>query len=477
MALSDSDIQGIHSKVTNVLKPTKANQKILSGDNPLIINGKQYSVVNHVPKNLNSDDVTQAVAVAPMDANGNVDYSQTAIVVAGTQPDNPASLWNAVRAGWDPTTSLTAQTQDVRNFYQSTLAKLKNKSNGYISNMSGFSQSGPAVAKVASEQRVPHITNFDDWASRGATTPYLMGLFKNLPHEYLTPSDIKYLNTHARIYLDGYRALTSLDGGGGNVPYGKQFIIQSSDIDVNDYIWTDKNGVHFNFAPWLKDHTPSFAKLKGNGLDIDWYIRNNKFCSGMTYDQALKIAKYKARKAKSLSLDPTTWVDSTDYKKYLEDYVRTYGPFAPDNPAEQLLKGFNKDIKSYKGQLKSASGGKAISLRSDLVKTVAGKASLQAEEYARNVKETLESEKRRLESDIQEVRHQAYQIARHLQTWEIESLLSQFSMSTCWDAGVESTTLEEVEKYQKELTTFSEKLSAAADKIVAVDRESAQLFN
>lgn len=108
---------------------------------------------------------------------------------------------------------------------------------------------------------------------------------------------------------------------------------------------------------------------------------------------------------------------------------------------------------------------------------MAGKASLQAEEYARNVKETLESEKRRLESDIQEVRHQAYQIARHLQTWEIESLLSQFSMSTCWDAGVESTTLEEVEKYQKELTTFSEKLSAAADKIVAVDRESAQLFN
>lgn len=462
MALSDQQIQFLHSTVVGVStkSPTLKNSTIYDKKT-----GQTYKVINRTPGNPNSDDVTQAIAVAPCDPSGkNVDYSQTAIVVAGTQSDNPMSGVNAGIAAWTDG-GLTPQTHDIRNFYNSTMKKLENKPNGYISNMSGFSQSGPAVAKVACEQRVPHITNFDDWGSiSSAVNPRaviasISGFGKN---RFLTDDDIDYLNKHARIYLDSKRTLTIIDGGFGQVPYGKQFVVQSS---VGKKI-TD-----------ISDHNSQFAKIKGNGLDINWYIRNNKFCSGMTYDQALKIAKYKARKAKSLSLDPTTWVDSTDYKKHLEDYVRTYGPFAPDNPAEQLLKGFNKDIKSYKGQLKSASGGKAISLRSDLVKAVAGKASLQAEEYARDVKETLESEKRRLESDIQEVRHQAYQIARHLQTWEIESLLSQFSMSTCWDAGVESTTLEEVAEYQKELTTFSEKLSAAADKIVAVDRESAQLFN
>lgn len=145
--------------------------------------------------------MTQAIAVAPIDSSGNVDYSQTAIIVAGTQPENPASFGNAVKAAWDPTSSLTAQTQDIRNFYQSTMKKLADKPNGYISNMSGFSQSGPAVAKVASEQNVPHITNFDDWASMGATNPYILGIVKNFPHEYLTPSDIAYLNKRARIYM------------------------------------------------------------------------------------------------------------------------------------------------------------------------------------------------------------------------------------------------------------------------------------
>lgn len=45
----------------------------------------------------------------------------------------------------------------------------------------------------------------------------------------------------------------------------------------------------------------------------------------------------------------------------MDEYVKTYGAFASENPANQKLKEFDVDIKYVKGELKSATGGKAIS--------------------------------------------------------------------------------------------------------------------
>jgi hypothetical protein len=454
MALNDQQIQYLQSQVKDY--STNGKSKIEDFET-----GQYYKVINRTPGDPNSKDVTQAIAVAPIDSSGNVDYSQTAIIVAGTQPENPASFGNAVKAAWDPTSSLTAQTQDVRNFYQSTMKKLADKPNGYISNMSGFSQSGPAVAKVASEQKVPHITNFDDWASVGATNPYILGIVKNFPHEYLTPSDIAYLNKRARIYMASSKDLRIADGGAGNIPYGKVMVVEGTPGLNNP----------------IGDHDTQFSEIKGNGLNIDWYIKNNRFCSGMTYAQVVKVAKAKAKKAKSASFDPHSWFDSTDYQTYVDEYVKIYGAFASENPANQKLKEFDVDIKDIKGQLKSASGGKAISLRSDLVKSVAQKASLQAEVYVSEVKQLVDNEKTVLEGQIQAVRQQAYSLGRHLSAWEIEGLLSNFSMSSCWDTNIEATILTELAAYQEKLVVFSEKVSAAADKIVAIDKENAQLFH
>ena len=453
MALNDQQIQYLQSQVKDY--STNGKSKIEDFET-----GQYYKVINRTPGDPNSKDVTQAIAVAPIDSSGNVDYSQTAIIVAGTQPENPASFGNAVKAAWDPTSSLTAQTQDIRNFYQSTMKKLADKPNGYISNMSGFSQSGPAVAKVASEQKVPHITNFDDWASVGATNPYILGIVKNFPHEYLTPSDIAYLNKRARIYMASSKDLRIADGGAGNIPYGKVMVVEGTPGLNNP----------------IGDHDTQFSEIKGNGLNIDWYIKNNRFCSGMTYDQVVKVAKAKAKKAKSASFDPHSWFDSTDYQTYVDEYVKIYGAFASENPANQMLKEFDTDIKDIKGQLKSASGGQAISLRSDLVKSVAQKASLQAEVYVSEVKQLVDNEKTVLEGQIQAVRQQAYSLGRHLSAWEIEGLLSNFSMSSCWDTNIEATILTELAAYQEKLVVFSEKVSAAADKIVAIDKENAQLF-
>ena len=64
-----------------------------------------------------------------------------------------------------------------------------------------------------------------------------------------------------------------------------------------------------------------------------------------------------------------------------------------------------------------------------------------------------------------------------MSAWEIEGLISNFSMSSCWDTNIEATILTELAAYQEKLVVFSEKVSAAADKIVAIDQENAQLFH
>jgi hypothetical protein len=108
MALSDQQIQVLQKYVKPVTSqiPTTKNSKIYVKET-----GSKLQSDQRTPGDPNSKDVTQAIAVAPIDSNGKVDYSQTAIIVAGTQPENPASFGNAVKAAWDPTSSLTVQTQ------------------------------------------------------------------------------------------------------------------------------------------------------------------------------------------------------------------------------------------------------------------------------------------------------------------------------------------------------------------------------
>ncbi|MEX2805573.1 hypothetical protein AB3329_10810, partial [Streptococcus sp. H31] len=159
MALTDEevrDLQEIIKKESSTKEGGIITDKV----------GRSYQVVNSI------DETTQALAVVPVDNSkgDNPDYSQTAIVVAGTQPGLNESTKNAVEAsGVFGLTDgqLTAQTETIDQFYQETVKKLE-VHNGTVSNMSGFSQSGPGVAKVGAKYQVPKITNFTDWAAAQA---------------------------------------------------------------------------------------------------------------------------------------------------------------------------------------------------------------------------------------------------------------------------------------------------------------------
>ena len=76
MALDDQTVQRLQIEVLTIIKEQRIGDKFDTQDK------KRYQLINEV------NETTQAIAVAPLDKEGHPDYSQTTIVVAGTQAPN-----------------------------------------------------------------------------------------------------------------------------------------------------------------------------------------------------------------------------------------------------------------------------------------------------------------------------------------------------------------------------------------------------
>ena len=247
MALTDEEVQELQTEVLDIIKEKNEGQTYTTDKS-----GIEYKVIKEI------NNTTQAVTVAPI-IKGQVDYTQTTIVVAGTQAPGGDINNHVLESGFNAVMArnqLTEQTKDVREFYNQSLSKAK-KMAGIgqevnISNMSGFSQAGPAVAKVAAEMKVQKITNFMDWGAWNSLTK------NTADYRGISDEEFDYLNKHLHSYSDQGKDLTSWDGHGGIIPYGKVFTVEG------------------------KHHNAGLPKIKGNRPDFEWYVKNSFFCSDMT---------------------------------------------------------------------------------------------------------------------------------------------------------------------------------------------------
>lgn len=313
--------------------------------------------------------------------------------------------------------------------------------------MSGFSQAGPAVAKVAAEMKVQKITNFMDWGAWNSLTK------NTADYRGISDEELAYLNKHLHSYSDQGKDLTSWDGHGGIIPYGKVFTVEG------------------------KHHNAGLPKIKGNSLDIKWYVKNSLFCSGMTEKQVREIAKRKAKAAEKFDLSKLeTWFDSTDPESYVKEYLEKYGSFAPEPSKQELLTLNRQRIGELHASLKTSSGSQTISLREELVRTSAQTAQLQAEEYEQAIKDKLANAKESVTQHITELRSAAYTLAHNLSGGEIEDLLSELSFEIAWNVGIEAATLSSANSYQTKMTSIAGKLNKAADRIVEIDQKGSQIF-
>ena len=443
MALTDEKMQELQVNVLDIIKESDA--------------GKDYTIprTNHKYRLINEvNETTQAIAVAPLDKEGKPDYSQTTIVVAGTQAPGGDINNHVLESGFNAVMArnqLTEQTKDVREFYNQSLSKAKKMAGKGqevdISNMSGFSQAGPAVAKVAAEMKVKKITNFMDWGAWNSLTK------NTADYRGISDEEFNYLNKHLHSYSDRGKDLTSWDGHGGIIPYGKVFTVEG------------------------KHHNAGLPKIKGNSLDIKWYVKNSLFCSGMTEMQVREIAKRKAKAAEKFDLSKLeTWFDSTDPESYVKEYVEKYGSFAPEPSKQELLTLKRRRIDELHASLKTTTGSQMISLREELVRTSAQTAQLQAEVYEQTIKDKLANAKESVSQHITELRSAAYTLAHNLSSGEIEDLLSELSFELAWNTGIEAATLSSANSYQKKMTSIAGKLNKAADRIVEIDQKGSQIF-
>lgn len=437
MALTDENIQDLQINVLKIIEEKAANQKFdVRGSD------KKYILINEV------NETTQAIAVAPLDKEGKPDYTQTTIVVAGTQAPDGDINNHVIESGLNAATArvqLTEQTKDVREFYNQSLSKAKKMAGAGkevdISNMSGFSQAGPAVAKVAAEMKVQKITNFMDWGAWAS-------LYKNSSdYKGISNEELAYLNKHLHSYSDQGKALTSWDGHGGIIPYGKVFTVEG------------------------KHHNAGLPKIKGNSPDFEWYEKNGLFCSGMTKSQVEKIVDKRLSKS---SIDNA--YKTMARPELIRRYELEYGPFAPE-PSKQDLIAINRQrIDKLHVSLRISSGDKKISLKEELVRTSAQTAQLQAEVYEQEIKDKIKSAKSKVEDHISELSNAAHTLAHNLSSGEVEELLSELSLSKAWNEGIEASTLDSASAYTSKMTGIAGNLNKAADNIIAIDQKGAQIF-
>ena len=437
MALTDERIQELQVGVLDVIKEHNEGESFSIKEG-----GPRYVLIKEV------NETTQAIAVAPMIGKNKVDYTQTTIVVAGTQDPDGDINNHVIESGFNAATArvqLTEQTKDVREFYNQSLSKAKKMAGTGqevdISNMSGFSQSGPAVAKVAAEMKVQKITNFMDWGAWAS-------LYKNSSdYKGISNEELAYLNKHLHSYSDQGKDLTSWDGHGGIIPYSKVFTVEG------------------------KHHNAGLPKIKGNSPDFEWYEKNGLFCSGMTKNQVEKIVDKRLSKS---SIDNA--YKTMARPELIRRYELEYGPFAPE-PSKQDLIAINREyIDELHASLRSSSGKKTISLREKLVRTSAQTAQLQAEVYEQEIKDKLASAKSKVEEHISELSKAAYTLAHNLSAGEVEDLLSELTLSKAWNGGTEASTLASASAYTTKMTEIAGNLNKAADNIVAIDEKGAQIF-
>ncbi|MCB5077465.1 hypothetical protein LGW76_03790 [Streptococcus mutans] len=442
MALTDENMQDLQAV-------TKESSVTLKEGAPLEAGSQQYEVVATM------DSVTQGISVAPI-VNGKADYSQTAVVVAGTQPPGDKNgnglgneIGSTVRAFIQGEYGYSMQGKDVEELYQKTEANLKEHKGGEITNMSGHSQAGPAVAKVAAKHNVNHVTNFSDW---GAGMAYAYG--------YITEKDKKYLNKHAHIYSDSKNETTKFAADGGNIPYGQVREVEGS------------------------DHSTQHARIKGNNVDVDYYVKRHQFCSGMTKEQVKEVAKYKAKHDGKKS-------KATD--DYVKEYKKEYGDYAKKKTSKIKNKDSSKakqtsvnslDIKHKSGQkldfqdllqhYKGTKGSKRILLRKALLFAGLSAAIEDVGDLAKRVQELMDKSKEDIRQTVEETRSKAFDFAKELDAAEVESLLADIDFNRIWSEGVEAENFAQAKNFAAKVEELGNKVLSAGDAIEEADQGAAE---
>ncbi|MDR2834079.1 MAG: lipase family protein [Streptococcaceae bacterium] len=159
-------------------------------------------------------------------------------------------------------------------------------------------------------------------------------------------------------------------------------------------------------------------------------------------------------------------------KELIDAFTKEYGLIIK-NTKTKTLKWDERHIPMYQQRIRSSSSAQKISLRSQLLQTVAQTAILQAEEYKNEITTMLNEEKEKVQQTIKETREAIYHMVQYLDAWEVEELLAEFTIRNLWDVGIEENTNKSVVEYFKQMEDFSIGLVNVSQHIQEVDKDGA----
>ena len=471
--VTDQDVQDIQNVTRPLLEgrnddskllEDKNCEKVLAGNDTIDVKRgdetKHYKVVNSTNDDI--DGATQALAVAPCDENGNnVDYSQTVITVGGTDLSNTKSRGNAFDVALG--SNLTEQTEGVDAFYNQTNSIVSEHDNGKISVISGHSQGGPAAAKVGSDHKVDRIVNFQPYGSENA-----LGNTENS----ITPKDVDYLNKHCNVYADQGKSVANFDLHGGRTAYGRVRTVGGS------------------------SHKIDFFKLKGNDLDLDYYVKNGILCSGMTEEQVKKVASIGAKKDaddfirsqpnnKDLSAN-REFLEKQFYDEKIKNYEKEYGPYANEKGGKSKqtsslldsweLHALGTKVGGLATILGAAGGGQQIFLKTEMLVALASQAMAQFAGFEAKLLAELEEAKEEVRRQCEEAKQRCLQAGPHLSSGEIEALMAPIQFEHVWDSGAEADIRAMLQSLKSQMTEISTHLVTSAERFSASDNTAAVQF-
>lgn len=498
MEVTHQDIQFILNNTKDFVR--EGNYKFNNPDT-----NQEFQIIDRV------DGVTQAIAVAPLDVNGEPIVSQTIVTVAGTQPvfanpfsaDHWASTANAIGGTYGD--GMSAQHEDIEAFYQRVekITEVDGKKLDKpvrIFAMSGFSQSATPVVKVAADHNVSMVVNFTDWGAQAA-----------LDKGNFSSSDLSYINRHVTTYDANTKDTTIMDSSGGRIPYanivsweGTQglhspakdhnpaaFLIVRNNLDTEEYAKTGQfvtgmtpeqvhkaakikaqQSIFFfqNEDYYVREYYEKFPPRIGNMLDLDWYAKKGEFFAGMTEKQVREAAKIKAQQS---------FLGDKNEDFYVKEYKKVYGEFVPEARYKRLLtinRSLDK-ISAAQSRYPSLSGSQLVSLRKEIVVTVADLAENQGAEYEEQISQKLSESKQNIEDKITNLKSSVYNTQAYLSDSEVAILLSNVTLEHFWNSEIESATLTEAASYKGNLSVFASGIRKAAQNIEEVDRQGSIQFS
>ena len=143
----------------------------------------------------------------------------------------------------------------------------------------------------------------------------------------------------------------------------------------------------------------------------------------------------------------------------------------------EAIKWNQQAIPDYQSKIRSASGSEKISLRMELLQSVAQLMVLEMGDKLKSIEETVRRSKEETKREVSSAEYQARMVGQHLHYSDIENLLVGYSFHDIWFSSKEDAVKKTVDSYREKINKIAEKLLLSARNFEDIDSKGMELFS